>query len=171
MSSKATCCHPSHPTPQWPGKGWDIFLSVYYTLNTFFPHLKRLPIAPNSEEAPAEACLVMCSNYRTHHPKLPTAIYPIPPPNGQGKGRLNFFFYTRPCIQIPPPPPTPKTPAHCTQQWISTPNITSGDVYMSPPHPDLPPAPRPPIGHPRHQNHHILPLLTNPTHPRHPWQP
>ena len=59
-------------------------------------HPKPLQNAPNSEKARTEACLVMCSNYRTRHPKLPAAIHPIPPPNGQGKGEINFYYYTRP---------------------------------------------------------------------------
>ena len=35
---------------------------------------------------------------RTRHPMSPAAIHPVPPPNGKGKDRINFYYYTRPWI-------------------------------------------------------------------------
>ena len=49
-------------------------------------HQKTRPNVPSSEE----------TNYRTRHPKLPAAIHPIPPPNGQEKGGINYYYYSRP---------------------------------------------------------------------------
>ena len=43
-----------------------------------------------------------CSIIRTRHPMSPAAIHPVPPPNDQAKGGINFYYYPRPWIQIFP---------------------------------------------------------------------
>ena len=50
------------------------------------------------QEAPREPCLMTCSIIRVRHPMSPAAIHPVPPPNGQGKGGINYYYYTRPQI-------------------------------------------------------------------------
>ena len=105
----------------------------------FFPHLKPPPNEPNSEEAPREPCLMTCSIIRMRHPMSPAAIHPVPPPNGQGKGRIKFYYYTRPCICFFPTrnphqlhPTVNKHPQH--QFWWCL------HVFTYPALPELPPA-------------------------------
>ena len=68
----------------------------------FFPHPKPPPNAPNSEEAPSGGMIGDVSIIRMHHPMSPAAIHPVPPPNGQGKGGINFYYYSRPQIHFFP---------------------------------------------------------------------
>jgi hypothetical protein len=106
-----------------------------------------------------------CSNYRTRHPMSPAAIHPVPPPNGQGKGGIKFYYYTRPCICFFPP----RNPRQLRPTAISAPSMHSGDVYIClhiPASPRFTPCtPRPPIRHPRHLKHPYPPLLTYPAPP------
>jgi hypothetical protein len=95
----------------------------------------------------------------------PAAIHPVPPPNGQGKGGINFYYYTRPCICFFPP----RNPRQLRPTAISAPSMHSGDVYIClhiPASPRFTPCtPRPPIRHPRHLKHPYPPLLTYPAPP------
>jgi len=91
----------------------------------FFPHPKPPPNEPNSKEAPSEPWLVTCSIIRTHHPMSPAAIHPILPPNGKGKGRINYYYYTRPWIHFFPTrnprqmhPNMNKRPQHPFWWWL-----------------------------------------------------
>ena len=63
----------------------------------------------------------MFSTYRKLHLKYPVGIHPIPPPNGGGKGRINFYYHTRPYLYFYPTPTarqTSPTARRCLEHQI-----------------------------------------------------
>jgi hypothetical protein len=57
---------------------------------------KKPPSIPNDKNDPQVLVINDVFFYKTHHSNAPSAIHSIPPPNDQGKGRINVHYYTRP---------------------------------------------------------------------------
>jgi len=137
----------------------------------FFPHLQPPPNAPNSEEASPSSILVMVPKKEggeQRHPKLPDAIHPFPPPNGCGKGGINFYNYSRTQLcffRTRNPRQTRPTARRRPQDqfWWCLHIFT----YARPT--KIPPCmPRPLYQHPRHLQSPIPPQQTNPPTPSTP---